>query len=84
MKKDAPVKLNEKRRSVLIDALRGVAIILVIIGHCISNGSGSGYFSNQGYYENIAFKFIYSFHMPLFMIISGYLFKYSVGGGQKA
>lgn len=83
MKKDAPMKLNEKRRSVLIDELRGVAIILVIIGHCISNGSGSGYFSNQGYYENIAFKFIYSFHMPLFMIISGYLFKNSVGGGKR-
>ena len=29
------------------------------------------------FFENIAFKFIYSHHMPLFMIISGYLFCYS-------
>ena len=29
------------------------------------------------FFENSAFKFIYSFHMPLFMLISGYLFYYS-------
>ena len=29
------------------------------------------------YWENPLFRFIYSFHMPLFMLISGYLFTYS-------
>ena len=40
-------------------------------GHCIQyciTGSGLDFF------ENSVFRFIYSFHMPLFMLISGYLF----------
>jgi Fucose 4-O-acetylase and related acetyltransferases len=42
-----------------MDILKGLAIILVVMGHC----SGKG--------ENI----IYLFHMPLFFIISGYFYK---------
>ena len=32
------------------------------------------YAGEQAFFENPVFKFIYGFHMPLFMIISGYLF----------
>lgn len=46
-----------------IDSLKGMAIILVVIGHL--NGVSSGL--NQ---------YIYSFHMPLFFFISGYLFNF--------
>lgn len=48
-----------------IDVLKGVAIILVIIGHAIQ-------ISLVNYDDNIIFKIIYSFHMPLFMFLSGY------------
>lgn len=44
-----------------IDIARGIAINLVIIGHCISTP------------ENPINRFILSFHMPLFFIISGML-----------
>jgi len=44
-----------------IDIARGISIILMIIGHVI----------NHGWKRNI----IYSFHMPLFVIVSGYFFK---------
>ena len=32
---------------------------------------------NFDFFENNVFKFIYSFHMPLFMLVSGYLFFFS-------
>ena len=50
-----------------IDTLRGLAILLVVIGHAIGGvpaeyGGGS---------ENLVWKIIYSFHMPLMFIVSG-------------
>ena len=45
----------------------------MIWGHCIQYCSKN----DIDFFENIVFKTIYSFHMPLFMIISGYLFFYS-------
>ena len=65
-------------RNTTIDILKGIAIILVIYAHCIQFGSGSNYLKSLFYFNNQIFKFIYSFHMPLFMIISGYLFHFSI------
>lgn len=45
-----------------IDLLKGIAIITVVIGHCWTLDSSVR-------------NFIYSFHMPLFFCISGYLFS---------
>lgn len=63
------MKRNEK-----IDVLRGWAIILVVFGHCMEYASGHEFFSVNGIYNNLIFKAIYSFHMPLFACISGWLF----------
>ena len=52
-----------KERLVYVDQMKGIAILLVVMGHLI------GY--NVGYNETV--EFIYSFHMPLFFMISGYL-----------
>ena len=49
-----------KKRLEYIDIARGIAIILMVIGHVVS-----------GYKRAI----IFSFHMPLFIIISGFFFK---------
>ena len=57
-----------------IDVLRGWAIILVVFGHCMEYASGHEFFSVNGIYNNLIFKVIYSFHMPLFACISGWLF----------
>lgn len=65
-------------RNKYIDYIKGITIILVIIPHCIQYGSGSTYLNECFFYDNVLFKFIYSFHMPVFMMISGYLFKYSI------
>lgn len=63
-----------KTRNELIDILKAIAIILLILGHSIQGGSGNEYLLNNLFFDNYLFKFIYSFHMPLFMLISGYLF----------
>ena len=49
-----------------IDCLRGIAILLVLIGHLRIFGR---VFPFQIY------KFINGFHMPLFFMLAGYLFK---------
>ena len=56
-------------RLVYFDILKFTAIYLVIWGHAIAS------MSNAPCNENVFFLFIYSFHMPLFMIISGYFFQ---------
>ena len=62
----------------LLDFIRGIAIILVLLGHCIQYGSGEKYLNTEMFFGNLMFKFIYSFHMPLFMLVSGYLFYFTI------
>lgn len=52
-----------------LDSLKGILIILVIVGHVIQYGHGLNY----DYNNDLVFRFIYSFHMPLFFFISGLL-----------
>lgn len=70
-------KKSEKREA-LPDILKGFSIILVILGHCIQEGSGEPYRVGLSYFSDRLYQFIYSFHMPLFMLISGYLGWYSI------
>ena len=57
------------KRDKSIDIIRGIAIFFVLWGHCIQSIAG-----DEGFFSNWVIRLIYSFHMPLFMIISGYLF----------
>lgn len=66
-----------KERNFYIDFIKGLAIILVIVGHSIQYGFGQSYLENELFFDNWIFRFIYGFHMPLFMLISGYCFYYS-------
>ena len=54
-----------KERVLWLDNLKGVLIFLVVLGHCIQ-------FTSPDPDTNLLFNFIYSFHMPLFMFLSGY------------
>ena len=54
-----------KNRDVTLDYIKGIGIILMIIGH-----------SDFAFlYDGLLRHFIYSFHMPLFFLCSGYLYK---------
>lgn len=57
-----------KQRLLYLDNLRAILIMLVVLGHCVQ---WDGCYPD--YNSNLLFRFIYSFHMPLFFAISGYL-----------
>lgn len=65
--------LSQTRERLYWNVIRGIAIFLMLWGHCIQYCSLDSF----NVYENRIFKTIYSFHMPLFMIVSGFLFYYS-------
>lgn len=55
-----------------IDFLKLLAIFIVIWGHSIQ------YMSSDVFWGNPMCEFIYSFHMPLFMVLSGFFFYSSL------
>lgn len=59
--------MNQTKENLLISFLQAFGIILVVVGHAF----------NGHEYEVSLHRWIYTFHMPLFMFISGYLLKYS-------
>lgn len=73
-------KILEQRTN-FIDFIKGIAIFLMLYGHSLQYGSGADFLQSGQYWENNVMKVIYSFHMPLFITISGYLFWFSI---QKA
>lgn len=64
------------RRNKTVDILKAIAIIAVVIGHI------PGILYPQDYEKNFIFKLCYSFHMPLFIFLSGYVINVE-GGVQK-
>lgn len=62
------------KRSITIDSIKGILILLVVLGHALQYGFGADYLNLDLYYDDYLFRAIYCFHMPLFMFISGYLF----------
>lgn len=71
-------------RSAALDVYKGILIILVVLGHSVSNFGGGGVYSSSSYLLDPLYQLLYTFHMPLFMGISGWLFastvrKYSTG-----
>ena len=62
-----------KNNYIEFDYLKGIGIILVILGHSFSF-TGFNLLDKEKYYGyNYIFNYIYSFHMPLFFIIAGFL-----------
>lgn len=53
----------------MLDFAKGALIILVVLGHSIQYSV----YSNQGFWNDPIFEFIYAFHMPMFIYISGYI-----------
>lgn len=74
-----------------LDALKGLAILLMVMGHVIPWTLNEAEFLHQPInqltgvelYNSIVYKFIYAFHMPLLFFVSGFLFykdtTYSIG-----
>lgn len=62
---------KERPRIAWIDIAKGIAILLVVIGHCIPDAASSTGISVPAY--RWLHHVIYSFHMPLFFFLAGYM-----------
>lgn len=60
---------NSKERDILFDNIKLLLIFFVVFGHAIESYT----YGNSTL--NIIYEFIYMFHMPLFIFISGYFSK---------
>lgn len=64
--------MQKNERLLFVDLLKLFAIYLVLLGHCVQQ------FLTSSPLENDVYVYIYSFHMPLFMLLSGYFSSSSV------
>lgn len=62
-------KLENKNRDYFFDNIKGILILLVVFGHAIKP------FMDANEIAKLLYCFIYFFHMPLFVFISGYFSK---------
>ena len=63
--------VEKKDRNVTVDVLRGELALLVLLGHAVQRSFPYTYESMY------LFKIIYTFHMPFFILLSGYTSIYS-------
>ena len=56
-----------------LDIAKGFGIILVVLGHCLDGLIASNYFPTTVLWPTLAVWTIYTFHMPLFFVVSGHL-----------
>lgn len=77
-KRCSGAKISLTDRQFCIDATKAIAIVLMVFGHALQYGSGGYFLDNSLFFQDLIFKGIYSFHMPLFAVVSGYLFFKSV------
>lgn len=68
----------EKHRDLAFDNIRGILILLVVLGHALE------YFRLTNDVAQFFYVFIYLFHMPVFIFISGYFSKNLEKGRQTA
>lgn len=56
--------VNRKEREPIFDTIKGILIFLVVFGHCIPE-------------EWQLHRYIYSFHIPAFFIVEGFVLRYT-------
>ena len=74
-------------RNAELDYARAIGIVLVVFGHALRGLQGAGYVPEDGSGSGWAFAtdyLIYTFHMPLFLIISGALFAPEKFAGARS
>ena len=64
-----------KNRNQFVDIMRGIAMLLVVLGHTMTG-------CTTGAEKSFLFNIVWSLQMPLFILISGYVTRYT-GNGMK-
>lgn len=70
--------ITKPNREYLFDNIRGILILLVVLGHALE------YFRLENKVGQFLYVFIYLFHMPVFIFISGYFSKNLEKGRRTA
>ena len=66
------MKMNAQKRIPYLDFLKFFAIASVLLGHSVEQTTGNDF------WDNPIWAFIYTYHMPLFMLLCGYFFGSSL------
>lgn len=74
---------QKEKRIEWIDTSKGIAIILVVMGHVVSSYHEAGLYLEKATVFNFFNQFVYSFHMALLMALSGYLYFLSSKKSKK-
>lgn len=64
------MQVKAENRNQFVDIMRGIAILLVVLGHTMTGCTANSQ-------KSFLFNIIWSLQMPLFILISGYVTKYS-------
>lgn len=69
------ISIETKCRFEEIDVMKGIAITLVVLGHILAwfYDDFLNRIETMSFNEVALWKYIYSFHMPLFMFVSGFV-----------
>ena len=70
--------ISKQSRDLAFDNIRGLLIFLVVFGHALE------YFRLSFPFAQFLYVFIYFFHMPVFIFISGYFSKNVQRGREQA
>lgn len=73
--------MQSKKRILEIDIAKGFAIILAVIGHAFPDAVKGFWIAGKDSLAASVEGFIYSFHMPLFFMCSGFLLFPKLSGG---
>lgn len=68
-------KSPDRGRITWLDSLKGFAILCVVLGHVVDGFMTAGLFPGEASIQFGIYRFLYSFHMPLFFMISGFAFS---------
>lgn len=66
---------QDKNRIVWIDSMKLFACMLVVIGHLYMSMEAGGWISRDAFYYCFPIQTVYTFHVPLFFVCSGYLYQ---------
>lgn len=78
MIKQAP----QPARDATLDVAKGMAIVLVVYGHCLRGLTSAGMVGEQSWLQFTDYL-IYCFHMPLFFFVSGLFVRSSINKGAS-
>lgn len=66
---------NISKRIIWVDVVKIFACILVVLGHLHMSMMSSNYYAKDAIYYWFPIQTIYTFHVPLFFVCSGYLYQ---------